>query len=200
MKSLGFDQISIEPVVSDPQLDYSIKYEDLPRVFKEYEKLANLVIETRKKGDFFNFFHFMIDLNQGPCAIKRLRGCGCGNEYVAVTPQGDIYPCHQFVGHEEYKMGNLNDGTFDNDMKLEFAKANVYSKENCKNCWAKFYCSGGCNANNFQYEGDILKSHKVGCELEKKRLECAIMIKAALADYGIENSSCDGEDCFVECH
>ena len=200
MKSLGFDQISIEPVVSDPQLDYSIKYEDLPRVFKEYEKLANLVIETRKKGDFFNFFHFMIDLNQGPCAIKRLRGCGCGNEYVAVTPQGDIYPCHQFVGHEEYKMGNLNDGTFDNDMKLRFAKANVYSKENCKNCWAKFYCSGGCNANNFQYEGDILKSHKVGCELEKKRLECAIMIKAALADYGIENSSCDGEDCFIECH
>ena len=200
MKSLGFDQISIEPVVSDPQLDYSIKYEDLPRVFNEYEKLANLVIETRKNGDFFNFFHFMIDLNQGPCAIKRLRGCGCGNEYVAVTPQGDIYPCHQFVGHEEYKMGNLNDGTFDNDMKLKFAKANVYSKENCKNCWAKFYCSGGCNANNFQYEGDILKSHKVGCELEKKRLECAIMIKAALADYGVENSACDGEDCFVECH
>ena len=169
MKSLGFDQISIEPVVSDPKLDYSIKYEDLPRVFKEYEKLANL-------------------------------GCGCGNEYVAVTPQGDIYPCHQFVGHEEFKMGNLNDGTFDNNMKQRFAKANVYSKENCKNCWAKFYCSGGCNANNFQYEGDILRSHKVGCELEKKRLECAIMIKAALADYGIENSSCDGEDCFVECH
>ena len=199
MKNLGFEQLSIEPVVSDPQLDYSIKSEDLPAVFKEYERLADTIIESRRKGDYFNFFHFMIDLNQGPCAIKRLRGCGCGNEYVAVTPQGDIYPCHQFVGHDEYKMGNLNDGTFNNDMKLMFAKANVYSKENCKNCWAKFYCSGGCNANNFQYEGDILKSHKTSCELEKKRLECAIMIKAALADMPSENSKCDEDDCFGVC-
>ena len=199
MKNLGFEQLSIEPVVSDPNLDYSIKDEDLPAVFKEYERLADTVIESRRKGDYFNFFHFMIDLNQGPCAIKRLRGCGCGNEYVAVTPQGDIYPCHQFVGHDEYKMGNLNDGTFNNDMKLMFAKANVYSKENCKNCWAKFYCSGGCNANNFQYEGNILKSHKTSCELEKKRLECAIMIKAALADMPSESSDCDGDDCFGVC-
>ncbi len=197
-KELGFDQLSIEPVVSDPKLDYSIKYEDLPVVFKEYEKLAQTIIESRKKGEYYNFFHFMIDLNQGPCAIKRLRGCGCGNEYVAVTPQGDIYPCHQFVGHEQYKMGNLNDGTFDNDMKQMFAKANVYTKENCKNCWAKFYCSGGCNANNFQYEGDIKKSHKTSCELEKKRLECAIMIKAALAEDSDE-IPCDGEDCFSSC-
>ena len=155
MKELGFEQLSIEPVVSDPKLDYSIKENDLPMVF---------------------------------------------NEYVAVTPQGDIYPCHQFVGEEQWKMGNLNDGTFDQDMKLRFARANVYSKENCKNCWAKFYCSGGCNANNYQYEGDILRSHKVGCELEKKRLECAIMIKAALADFQDEpKSACDGEDCFTEC-
>ncbi|MDD6490215.1 MAG: thioether cross-link-forming SCIFF peptide maturase [Clostridia bacterium] len=199
MKNLGFEQLSIEPVVSDPNLNYSIKNEDLPAVFNEYEHLADTIIESRRKGDYFNFFHFMIDLNQGPCAIKRLRGCGCGNEYVAVTPQGDIYPCHQFVGHEEYKMGNLNDGTFNNDMKLMFAKANVYSKENCKNCWAKFYCSGGCNANNFQYEGNILKSHKTSCELEKKRLECAIMIKAALADMPSENSKCDEDDCFGVC-
>ena len=200
MKELGFEQLSIEPVVSDPKLDYSIKEDDLPMVFKEYERLATTLIDMRKRGEYFNFFHFMIDLDQGPCAIKRLRGCGCGNEYVAVTPQGDIYPCHQFVGEEEYKMGNLNDGTFDQDMKLRFARANVYSKTNCKNCWAKFYCSGGCNANNYQYEGDILKSHKVGCELEKKRLECAIMIKAALADYQDEQkSTCDSDDCFVEC-
>lgn len=112
----------------------------------------------------------MIDLDQGPCAVKRLRGCGCGNEYVAVTPEGDIYPCHQFVGEDDYKMGNLNDGTFDEDMKARFALANVYSKDKCKNCWAKFYCSGGCNANNFKYEGDIRKSHETSCELEKSVL------------------------------
>ncbi|MBQ8134179.1 MAG: thioether cross-link-forming SCIFF peptide maturase [Clostridia bacterium] len=199
MRELGFDQLSIEPVVSDPKLDYSIKYDDLPVVFKEYERLADTIIKSRKKGDYYNFFHFMIDLNQGPCAIKRLRGCGCGNEYVAITPQGDIYPCHQFVGNEEYKMGSLHDGTFNTEMKQDFAKANVYSKENCKDCWAKFYCSGGCNANNFQYEGDIRKSHKTSCELEKKRLECAIMIKAALSEESDE-APCDGEDCISACH
>ena len=124
----------------------------------------------------------MVDLNQGPCAIKRLRGCGCGNEYIAVTPEGDIFPCHQFVGDETYKMGNIMEGTFRQDMKEDFAKANVYSKEDCAGCWAKFYCSGGCNANSWQYEGDIHKSHMVSCELEKKRLECAIMMEAAMAE------------------
>lgn len=181
MVELGFDQLSIEPVVSDTKLDYSIKEDDIPRVFQEYETLAKEIIKSRKNGKNFNFFHFMIDLNQGPCAIKRLRGCGCGNEYVAVTPEGDIFPCHQFVGDDSWKMGNLNDGTFNLDMKKMFAKTNVYTKENCKDCWAKFYCSGGCNANSWQYEGDIKKSHKISCDLEKKRLECAIMIKAALA-------------------
>ncbi len=182
LADLGFDQISIEPVVSDLKLEYSIKEEDLDPVLKEYENLSLKIIDRKKSGKGFNFFHFMIDLDQGPCAIKRLRGCGCGNEYVAVTPNGDIYPCHQFVGNEEWKMGNLNDKTFNEEMKLDFAKANIYNKEDCKDCWAKFYCSGGCNANNWQYEGNILKSHKISCELEKKRLECAIMIKAALAD------------------
>ena len=124
----------------------------------------------------------MIDLDQGPCAIKRLRGCGCGNEYVAVTPEGDIYPCHQFVGMDGMKMGSLLDDTLNIEMKDNFASANVYGKPECKKCWAKFYCSGGCNANNKQYRGDILKPHTLSCELEKKRLECAIMIKAALAD------------------
>ena len=182
MADLGFDQVSVEPVVSDEKLDYSIKEQDLPRVFEEYETLANSILQRRKEGKGFNFFHFMIDLNQGPCAIKRLRGCGCGNEYVAVTPEGDIYPCHQFVGDEQWKMGSVLDGSFNLPMKERFAKANVYSKTDCKNCWAKFYCSGGCNANNWQYEGDILHSHGISCELEKKRLECAIMIQAAQAD------------------
>lgn len=181
MADLGFDQVSVEPVVSDEKLDYSIKEEDLPRVFEEYERLANALLKRRKEGKGCNFFHFMIDLNQGPCAIKRLRGCGCGNEYVAVTPEGDIYPCHQFVGDEQWKMGSVLEGTFNMPMKERFAKANVYSKSDCKNCWAKFYCSGGCNANNWQYERDILKSHNISCELEKKRLECAIMMQAAKA-------------------
>ena len=123
----------------------------------------------------------MIDLNQGPCAIKRLRGCGCGNEYIAITPTGDIFPCHQFVGSNEWKMGNLNDNTFNLEIKDKFSKANVYTKKDCKNCWAKFYCSGGCNANNFQSENNILHAHQISCELEKKRLECAIMIQAALS-------------------
>ena len=182
MLDLGFDQLSIEPVVSDPKLSYSIKEEDLKRVFEEYETLAKKIIEYKKNGKNFNFFHFMIDLDQGPCAIKRLRGCSCGNEYVAITPQGDIFPCHQFVGNDDWKMGNLNDGTFSFDIKDEFAKTNIYTKPDCKNCWAKFYCSGGCNANNFEYEGDTKKPHKIACELEKKRLECAIMIKAALSN------------------
>lgn len=182
MADLGFDQVSVEPVVSDEKLDYSIKTEDLTRVFEEYERLANALIRRQKEGRGFNFFHFMIDLNQGPCAIKRLRGCGCGNEYVAVTPEGDIYPCHQFVGDEQWKMGNVLEDSFDLSMKERFAKANVYSKPECKNCWAKFYCSGGCNANNWQYEGDILHSHPISCELEKKRIECAIMIQAALSE------------------
>lgn len=182
MLDLGFNEISMEPVMSDPRLDYSIKEEDLPRVFEEYERLSKLMIERAKAGKSFNFFHFMIDLDQGPCAIKRLRGCSCGNEYVAVTPTGDIYPCHQFVGNEEWKMGSVLDGTLNEKMKNDFSKIGVYSKPECKNCWAKFYCSGGCNANNWQYAGDIFKPHMISCGLEKKRLECAIMIKAALAE------------------
>lgn len=179
---LGFNEISVEPVVSDKRLDYSIQEEDLPRISEEYEKLSKFMIERKRAGKGFNFFHFMIDLNQGPCAIKRLRGCSCGNEYVAVTPTGDIYPCHQFVGREEWKMGSVLDGSLDEEMKNRFALTNVYSKPECRNCWAKFYCSGGCNANNLEYEGNIRKPHTISCALEKKRLECAVMIQAALAD------------------
>ena len=182
MADLGFEQLSIEPVVSDEKLEFSIKESDLSRVFEEYENLAKVIIDKRKNKEFFNFFHFMIDLNQGPCAIKRLRGCGCGNEYIAITPTGDIFPCHQFVGNDEWKMGNLFDNNFNTKIKDTFSKTTVYTTSNCKNCWAKFYCSGGCNANNLQYENNIFTPHSISCELEKKRLECAIMIQAALTE------------------
>ena len=177
LNEAGFDQISVEPVVGDDDV-YALTEKDLPAVFAEYEKLALQLLENEKKGKKFNFFHFMLDLDQGPCAIKRLRGCGCGNDYVAITPDGDIFPCHQFVGIDEYKMGNIDEGTFDQEMKADFARAHVYSKPDCRECWAKFYCSGGCNANNYQYMGDIRTAHKISCQLEKKRLECAIMMKA----------------------
>ncbi|HKM32269.1 MAG TPA: thioether cross-link-forming SCIFF peptide maturase [Oscillospiraceae bacterium] len=185
---LGFDQISVEPAVTEATLPYAITEKDLPTVFAEYEKLALELLKLERKraetgeGKYLNFFHFMLDLEQGPCAIKRLRGCGCGNEYVAITPDGDIYPCHQFVGIEDWKMGNLFDKSFDLQRKEYFAKANIYTKQDCSTCWAKFYCSGGCNANNLIYAGDVLKPHKLACEMQKKRLECAIMMKAAQAD------------------
>ena len=177
LNEAGFDQISVEPVVGDDDI-YALTEKDLPAVFAEYEKLALQLLENEKNGKKFNFFHFMLDLDQGPCAIKRLRGCGCGNDYVAITPDGDIFPCHQFVGIDEYKMGNIDEGTFNQEMKADFARAHVYSKPDCRECWAKFYCSGGCNANNYQYMGDIRTAHKISCQLEKKRLECAIMMKA----------------------
>ena len=185
MNRLGFDQISIEPVVADENLDYSIGEDDLDRIFKEYEILQKEIISQRKKGNYFNFFHFMLDLDQGPCAIKRLKGCGCGNEYISVTPNGDIFPCHQFVGKPDWKMGNVTENEFDESIKAYFSRANIYTKADCRNCWAKFYCSGGCNANNLQYAGDILKANKISCDLERKRLECAIALKIAEANFNL---------------
>ena len=180
---LGFDQLSVEPVIADPSEPYALTEADLPRIYEEYEKLAVEMIRRKKEdGGCFNFFHFMIDLDQGPCAIKRLRGCGCGNEYVSVTPDGDIYPCHQFVGHDEWKMGNLEDETLDLEMKDKFACSNIYTKDGCKDCWCKFYCSGGCNANNYSFNKDINKPVKLSCDIERKRVECAIMIKVAMSD------------------
>lgn len=181
LAKMGFDQVSVEPVVAAPSMPYALTEEDLPEVFAEYERLADQLVERERKGRFVNFFHFMLDLDQGPCAIKRLRGCGCGNEYVAVTPDGDVYPCHQFIGHEDWKMGSVHDGSFDEVAKERFSRATVYDKEDCRECWAKFYCSGGCNANNMQYGGDILKPFTLSCEMEKKRLECAIAMKAEQA-------------------
>ena len=187
MRDLGFVQLSAEPVVTDPSMPYAINEEDLPRVFSEYDKLCDVM--ANRTEDKFNFFHFMVDLNAGPCAIKRLRGCGCGNDYVAVEPHGDIYPCHQFVGIEQWKMGNLYDGTFNDDIKTYFSKVHVYSKEGCRSCWAKFFCSGGCNANSFIYEGDVKKPYKIACEMQKKRLECAIALAADRAVKGHEAPS-----------
>ena len=180
LSALGFDQISVEPVVAEGHMPYAITERELPAIYAEYDRLAEEMIR-RENGEkkWFNFFHFMIDLDQGPCAIKRLRGCGCGNEYVAVTPDGDVYPCHQFVGHEDWRMGSVFDLSIDTAMKERFAQSTVYGKADCRGCWAKFYCSGGCNANGMIYNGDILKPHKISCETEKKRIECALYIKAA---------------------
>ena len=175
----GFDQISVEPVIADPAMPYALTEEDIPAIGAEYERLAAEMIRREQTGDWFNFFHFMMDLEQGPCAIKRLRGCGCGNEYVAVTPDGDVYPCHQFVGHEQWKMGDVFTGSIDPQKKAQFAASTVYGKPACRDCWAKFYCSGGCNANSYIYNGNNTLPHNMSCELEKKRIECALYIKAA---------------------
>ena len=177
---LGFKKISIEPVVADPKEDYAIKEEDLETILKEYERFSREYIKIKKKDKDFTFFHFMIDLNQGPCIIKRTVGCGAGSEYVAVTPEGDLYPCHQFVGNEDFKLGNIFDGILNDTIRDTFKKANVLNKEECSNCWARFYCSGGCHANAYNTNKDILKPYKIGCEIEKKRIECAISILANL--------------------
>lgn len=179
---LGFEQLSMEPVVAAPEEPYSIREEDLPQILEEYDRLAVEYLKRRKEGKGFNFFHFMIDLSQGPCVAKRLSGCGSGTEYLAVTPWGDFYPCHQFVGNEKFLMGNVDTGIVRDDIRDEFKLCNVYAKEKCRDCFARFYCSGGCAANSYNFHGKITDTYDIGCEMQKKRIECAIMIKAALAD------------------
>ena len=179
---LGFEQISIEPVVGEDTDPYAIRKEDLPKIFEEYDKLAKIMVERERSGRGFTFFHFMIDLEGGPCVSKRLSGCGSGTEYLAVTPWGDLYPCHQFVGQEEFLMGNVDEGITHTEIADEFRGCSVYSKESCKNCFARFYCSGGCAANAYHFQKDINGNYGIGCELQRKRVECAIMIKAALAE------------------
>ena len=178
----GFKQISVEPVVASPEDGYALRSEDLPQIFEEYDKLAVEMIKREKEGRGFNFFHFMIDLTGGPCVYKRLSGCGSGTEYLAVTPWGDLYPCHQFVGNEDFLLGNVDDGIVKKNICEEFKQCNVYSKPKCKDCFAKLFCSGGCAANSYNFHGNINDSYEVGCEMERKRVECAIMIKAALAN------------------
>ena len=174
----GFEQISVEPVVTDPSCEYALKEEDLPQIMAEYDRLAQIYLDRRANGKWFNFFHFMIDLAGGPCLRKRLTGCGAGNEYVAVTPDGDIYPCHQFVGREGFRMGSVLDGTFDREIQKKFAVNNVLSKEKCRDCWARFFCSGGCAANAHAFHGDISQPYDLECQMERKRLECAMAIYA----------------------
>ncbi len=179
---LGFRQTSMEPVVGEEDESYAIRWEDIPKVKEEYDILAKEYIKRKKEGRGFNFFHFNIDLKQGPCVAKRLSGCGSGTEYLAVTPWGDFYPCHQFVGKEEFLLGNVDTGIVKNDICNEFKLCNVYAKPKCRDCFARFYCSGGCAANSYSFHGDITDTYDIGCELQKKRIECAIMIKAAMAD------------------
>ena len=182
LADLGFKQISVEPVVAEDSEAYALREEDLPKLFEEYDRLAAEMVKRKKEGKDFNFFHFMIDLEGGPCVAKRLSGCGSGTEYLAVTPWGDLYPCHQFVGSEEFLMGNVWDGVTRTDIRDEFKCCNVYAKEKCRSCFARFYCSGGCAANSYHFHGHINDAYDIGCELQKKRIECAIMIKAAMAE------------------
>lgn len=182
LADLGFKQISVEPVVAPPEAEYALCEEDIPILLEQYDELAAEMLKRNKEGKGFNFFHFMIDLEGGPCVAKRLSGCGSGCEYLAVTPWGDFYPCHQFVGQKEFLMGNVYDGITNENIRKMFHDCNVYSKEACRKCFAKFYCSGGCAANAYNFHGNINDAYEIGCTLQKKRIECAIMMKAAQAD------------------
>ncbi len=170
----GFQHVSVEPVVGDEKTGYTIKAEDLPAIFKEYEKLAHMLLTEEHVP---NFFHFNIDLQSGPCLSKRVSGCGCGVEYLAVTPSGELYPCHQFVGEEQFKLGTIFDGVLNQAIVEEFEKTNVFTKEKCQDCFAKYYCSGGCFANSYFTNKDINKPCDIACSLQQKRVECAIMMK-----------------------
>ena len=178
MLNEGFREISIEPVVLEDGHPLALTESDLPEIFDNYDKLYAEMSRRKKEGDEFNFYHFNIDLNGGPCVYKRISGCGAGFEYVAITPQGEVYPCHQFVGREEYKLGSIYDDTYDAELGKKFKKAHIYNKPKCRDCWARFYCSGGCQANNLSFNGNINIPYEIGCKMQKKRIECAIALKA----------------------
>lgn len=177
MLDLGFNEISLEPVVCAPTDPSALTKEDMEIVMKQYEELADLMIQRDKEGRPFTFYHYMIDLEGGPCIYKRISGCGSGTEYMAVTPWGDLYPCHQFVGDEKYLLGNVWDGVTNQEKVQEFASCNVYARKECKDCWARLYCSGGCAANAYHASGSVTGVYEQGCDLFKKRLECAIMVE-----------------------
>ena len=179
MLELGFKELSMEPVVGAPDAPSSLTPDDIKIVKEQYEKLADLMLKKHKEGDPFTFYHYMIDLEGGPCIYKRISGCGSGTEYMAVTPTGDLYPCHQFVGNEDFKLGNIWDGVTNTARQAEFKACNVYSRPECAECWAKLYCSGGCAANAFHATGSILGTYAPGCELFRKRMECAIFLEIA---------------------
>ncbi|MEG6522743.1 thioether cross-link-forming SCIFF peptide maturase [Desulfotomaculum sp. 1211_IL3151] len=181
MAELGFKDVSVEPVVAGNDTDYAFKEEDIPVLMAEYERLTRELLPRLNAGEPLNFFHFNIDLNGGPCLPKRLSGCGAGYEYLAVTPEGDLYPCHQFVGKPEFLLGNVKDGVQGQEIIEGFRQAHIYNKEDCINCWVKFYCSGGCHANAHAFNHDLLKPYQLGCQLAKKRFECAIYLKVKQA-------------------
>ncbi len=182
MADLGFKELSMEPVVCPPDDPYALTKDDLPKLFEQYEILAKEMVRRRKAGDGFTFYHYMLDLTNGPCIYKRITGCGSGTEYMAVTPWGDLYPCHQFVGDEKYKLGDIWNGVTNITVQDKFRHCNAYSRKECKDCWAKLYCSGGCAANSYHATGDIMGVYEYGCELFKKRIECAVMMKVAEAE------------------
>ncbi|MFL0194390.1 thioether cross-link-forming SCIFF peptide maturase [Clostridium sp. WILCCON 0269] len=177
----GFEEVSVEPVVLPYDNPLSLREEDLPDIYSQYDKLCEKMLKLTRQGKKFKFYHFNIDITGGPCIYKRISGCGAGHEYVAVTPQGDIYPCHQFVGNKAFKMGNLEDlDNLKQDIGHEFKASHVYSKPKCRECWARFYCSGGCQANNYNFNGDIKIPYELGCKMQKKRIECAIALKSRI--------------------
>ena len=182
MADLGFTELSMEPVVCPPNDPYALTEEDLPKLFEQYEILAKEMIKRKKEGRGFTFYHYMLDLKHGPCIYKRITGCGSGTEYVAVTPWGELFPCHQFVGDEKYSLGNIYDGITNTEIQDGFRSCNAYAREECKDCWARLYCSGGCAANSYHATGSIGGVYQYGCELFKKRIECAVMIQVAEAE------------------
>ena len=182
MADLGFKELSVEPVVCDPREPWALKQDDLPILKEQYQILANEMLRRYRKGDGFTFYHYMIDLDHGPCIVKRISGCGVGTEYMAVTPGGDLYPCHQFVGDDKFLIGNIYDGVTHPEVLTQFEQCNVYSHKECKDCFAKLYCSGGCAANAYHTTGSVNGVYEFGCELHRKRIECAIMLKVAEAE------------------
>ena len=177
MADLGFTELSMEPVVTSPEDPCALTEEDLPILYDQYEELARYMIQRRKEGRPITFYHYMLDLSGGPCIYKRISGCGSGTEYFAVTPWGDLYPCHQFVGNEDFRMGDIWQGITREDTRDEFKMCNVYARPECRDCWARLYCSGGCAANAFHAEGSIRGVYEYGCKLFRKRIECAIMMQ-----------------------
>ena len=182
MADLGFTELSMEPVVCPPDDPYALTEEDLPKLFEQYEILANEMIKRRKEGRPFTFYHYMLDLKNGPCIYKRITGCGSGTEYMAVTPWGELFPCHQFVGDSKYSLGDIWNGVKNKEIQDGFRKCNAYAREECRDCWARLYCSGGCAANAYHATGSINGIYKYGCELFKKRIECAVMMQVAQSE------------------
>ena len=202
MADLGFTELSMEPVVCPPDDPYALTEEDLPKLFEQYEILAKEMLKRKKEGRPFTFYHYMIDLKNGPCIYKRITGCGSGTEYMAVTPWGELYPCHQFVGDTAYSLGNVFEGVLHPEVQDKFRSCNAYSRKECRDCWAKLYCSGGCAANSYHATGDVNGVYQYGCELFKKRIECAVMMQVAESEEGLTlttpaaSDDCDGcSDC-----